>query len=153
MIKLLAALVLTLSAAPVHADAFSDLVRMAGPSAGELARVQRPGGTPIGTPIGMPVVQTAPSAQQAMIRVTSTQWDSSFPLNRETIAAAGRAVGTKEWSRFFCEYTPGASTVRCDFAYDVWPEISLHGYDHVVADLDLKDPKAVKVVLEEWRSY
>lgn len=149
MIKLFAALVLTLSASMVRADAFSDLVRMAGPSAGDIAKIQMPGGAPI----GMPVVQAAPSAQQTLIRVTSTQWDASFPLKREIVAAAGLKVGAKEWNRFACEYVPGASSARCDFAYDVWPEICWYGYDHVVADLDLKDPKATKIVLKEWRSY
>lgn len=147
MIKLLAALSLTISAVSVRADAFSDLVRMAGPSAGDIAKIQ----TPIGSPIGMPVEAPAPSAQQTMIRVTSQQWDASFPLKREIVAAAGRKVGTKEWSKFVCEYVPGASVARCDFAYDVWPEICWYGFDHVVADLDLSDPKATKIVSKEWR--
>ncbi len=146
MIKLLAALALTLSASSVRADAFSDLVRMAGPSTGDIMKIQMPAGSPI----GMPVIAPA-SVQQTMIRVTSTQWDASFPLKREAIAAAGLKVGTKEWYKFACEYVPGASVVRCDFAYDVWPEICWYGFDHVVADLDLKDPKATKIVSKEWR--
>lgn len=147
MIKLLAALALTFSAASVRADAFSDLVRMAGPSAGDIAKIQMPGGVPV----GMPVVAMPPSAQQALIRVTSTQWDAAFPVKREFIAAAGMKVGTKEWTKFACEYVPGASTARCDFAYDVWPEICWYGFDHVVADVDLKDLKATKIVSKEWR--
>jgi len=141
MIKLLVVLALALSASPVRADAFSELVRLAGPSASDLAKVRLHGGVPI----------SAPSAQATMIRVTSTQWDSSFPIKREAIAAAGMAVGTKGWSNFSCEYTPGASSARCDFAYDVWPEMCWYGFDHVVADLDLKDPKTTKIVSKEWR--
>jgi len=143
MTKLLCVLALAVSAAPARADAFSELRRFAGPSASDLAKVVLPN----------PVAVRASPAAQAVMRATSTQWNPAFPISQEAVAAAGRAVGTKDWSRFSCEYTPGAVSARCDFAYDVWPEICWYGYDHVVADLDLKDPKTTKVVLREWRSY
>lgn len=94
-----------------------------------------------------PAARTTPP----VIRATSTQWNAVFPISREAVAAAGRKVGTKEWSRFSCEFRAGASEARCDFAYDVWPEMCWYGYDHVVADLDLKDPKQAKVVKTQWR--
>jgi len=147
MIKILAVLALALSASPARADAFAELRRFAGPSAGDLAKVQAPAAVQIGT-----AVPAAPAATP-VLRVTSTQWDASFPVSKEAVAAAGLKVGAKDWERFSCEYTAGAASVRCDFAYNVWPEICWYGYDHVVADLDLKDPKAAKVVLKEWRSY
>lgn len=140
MIKLLAVLAVSLAVSTARADAFSDLARLAGPSASDLAKAALP----------KPVMIAAP-AVQAVIRATSTQWNAAFPLSKEAVAAAGRAVGAKDWSKFSCEYSAGAASARCDFAYDVWPEICWYGYDHVVADLDLKNPKAPKVVLKEWR--
>ena len=146
MTKLLAVLALVLASSPLRADAFSELRRFAGPSAGDLAKV------PLPAPV---LIEAAPgvSAAPRVIRVNDIQWDAAFPVSKEAVAAAGRAVGAKDWERFSCEYTAGGASARCDFAYNVWPEICWYGYDHVVADMDLKDPKRSTVVLKEWRSY
>lgn len=143
MTKWLAVLALALSASIARADAFSELRRFAGPSASDLAKVRLP------SPV---LVEGVPAAAPPIVRTTSTQWNPSFPISKEAIAAAGRVIGTKDWSRFSCEYEVGAASARCDFAYDVWPEICWYGFDHVVADLDLKAPKRAKVVLREWRA-
>lgn len=145
MIKLLAVLALAVTASSARADAFSELRRFAGPSASDLAKVKLP------TPVLIEGAAAAKTAAPPVVRTTSTQWNPAFPLAKEAVAAAGRAVGTKDWSSFSCEYEAGAASARCDFAYDVWPEICWYGYDHVVADLDLKDPKKAIVVKTEWR--
>jgi hypothetical protein len=144
MTKLLAVLVLVLAASTVRADAFSELRRFAGPSTGDLAKVQLP------APVLVEPAAAAPAATP-VLRATSTQWEPTFPVSRAAVAAAGMKVGAKEWETFSCEYVAGAGSVRCDFAYNVWPEMCWYGYDHVVADIDLKDPKAAKVVSKEWR--
>ncbi|MDP3544033.1 MAG: hypothetical protein Q8T11_16325 [Elusimicrobiota bacterium] len=143
MTKWPAVLALALSASTARADAFSELRRFAGPSASDLARVPMPSAV---------LVEGTPAAAPPLIRTTSTRWNPSFPISREAVAAAGRAAGTKDWSKFSCEYEVGAASARCDFAYDVWPEMCWYGFDHVVADLDLKSPKRPKVVLREWRA-
>lgn len=143
MIKWIAVLALTVSASTARADAFAELRRFAGPSASDLAKV------PVPSPV---LVSGVPAAAPPVVRTTSTQWNPSFPISKEAVAAAGRAVGVKDWSKFSCEYEVGAAAARCDFAYDVWPEICWYGFDHIVADLDIRSPKRAKVVLREWRA-
>ncbi len=143
MTKWLAVLALALCASASRADAFSELKRFAGPAASDLAAV------PLPAPV---LMEGSPAAAPPVVRTTSTRWNPSFPIPKEAVAAAGRAAGAKDWSKFSCEYEVGAATARCDFAYDVWPEMCWYGFDHVVADLDLRSPRRAKVVLREWRA-
>lgn len=143
MTKWIAVLALALSASTARADAFAELRRFAGPSASDLAKVSVP------SPV---LVGSAPSAAPPIVRTSSALWNPSFPISKEAVAAAGRASGAKDWSRFSCEYEVGAASARCDFAYDVWPEMCWYGFDHVVADLDIRSPERVKVVRREWRA-
>ncbi|MDX6771076.1 MAG: hypothetical protein SF051_16210 [Elusimicrobiota bacterium] len=137
-------LLLAVSASSAAGDALAELRRLAG-AAAETPAVTAPAGRPVAAAAAAP-------AQDPVIRVTSTQWNPAFPLERKVVEAAGRAVGTKAFDRFSCEFTPGAAAARCDYAYDVWPEMCWYGYDHVVADLALSDG-AASVVLREWRSH
>lgn len=143
MTKLLLPLSLLLAASAVRADAFSELRRIAGPSSGDLSRIAVPAGSPAGP---------AAAGRPEPMRVTSQQWNRAFPVPQEAIAAAGLLVGTKKQESWACEYYAGSTSVRCDYAYNVWPEMCWYGYDHVVADLTIKTPDQPKVVLREWRA-
>ncbi len=123
-------LVLALFAQSVSAGALAELRQLAGAAADELR--------PVAPIAGAPVARAAAQADP-VIRVTDVTWNAAFPLERKVVEAAGRRVWTKAYSRFSCEFTPGAAAARCDYAYDVWPEICWYGYDHVVADLALRD--------------
>lgn len=147
----LLALALVVLAVSARADALSELRRLAGQTDTDAAKIATPA----------PVMVAQKAAEKAatepkVIRVTDVQWNEAFPIGKDVVKAAGMKVGTKEFEKWSCEYTEGAATARCDFAYNVWPEICWYGYDHVVADIAIKavaDPKtAVVVVLKEWRS-
>ncbi|UPT72665.1 MAG: hypothetical protein M0D55_11975 [Elusimicrobiota bacterium] len=86
----------------------------------------------------------------AIVRVSSTLWSPKFPLKKEQVVEAARKAGTKDASRFTCEWREGADKATCDFAYDVWPEMCWYGYDHSYADVSLKDPANPVVTKREW---
>lgn len=105
-------------------------------------------------PTPKPVFAYTPAAdgQPAIVRVSSTLWHAKFPISKELVKQAARKAGTKEESRFTCEWREGADKATCDFAYDVWPEMCWYGYDHSYADLSLKDPANPVVTKREWRA-
>jgi hypothetical protein len=144
MTPLLPALALAVSFA--SAGALDDLRQMAGAAAAELRSAPTVAGAAVARAMGR-----AAAALDPVIRVNNSQWNPAFPLEKSTVDSVGRQVGTKAFYRYSCEYTPGAATARCDFAYDVWPEICWYGYDHVVADLAVADGAAT-VVKREWRA-
>ncbi len=139
------ALLAVVVAVSAQADAFSELRRFAGPSAADMAKVAVP--APVLTAAAEPS-----KAPPAVIRATSTQWNDKFPVSKDAIKKIGLKVGTKDFHKWSCEYTEGAASARCDYAYDVWPEMCWYGNDHVVADIDLKDASKATVVSREWRA-
>lgn len=132
---------LVFAASLVSAGALADLRRLAGPAGDDLPQVVRVSGAPASASAPAPV---------AAIRVSDAAWNPAFPLPKAAVDAAGLSVFTKAFTRYACEYVPGAAAVRCDFAYDVWPEICWYGYDHVVVDLPVAGGEPT-VVSREWR--
>lgn len=136
-----------LAASFASAGAFDELRQLAGAASADLRPAANVAGAAVARAVGR-----AAAAADPVIRVNDSQWNAAFPLEKKAVDAAGMRVGTKAFHRYSCEYTPGAAAARCDFAYDVWPEICWYGYDHIVADLAVADGAAT-VVLREWRSY
>lgn len=136
-------LLLVLAASTAHAGALAELRLLAGDMTVAVPPAVK------GAPV-KPAVSAAPAAPP-VIRVTDVTWNPAFPLDKKAVEAAGLRVGTKKFARYSCEYASGAAAARCDFAYDVWPEMCWYGWDHVIADLPL-DGTAPAVVSKGWRA-
>lgn len=135
---------LMLAASAASAGAFSDLLSMSGAA-------EPPAVPAVKGAAAAPRVLRVSQAQSDVIYTSRTVWNAAFPLTRQAVEAAAAGLMQKEYANYRCEYNKGAASARCDYAYDVWPEICWYGYDHVIVDIELASGRRSEVK-REWRA-
>lgn len=134
---------LLLSASVARAGALSELVALSGAS--ELPVVPAPRSAPARALV------SARATPPDTIYTSRTVWNAAFPLEKKAVEKSGEDLTNKPFTNYRCSYDKGAASARCDYAYDVWPEICWYGYDHVIVDIELATGKRTEVK-REWRA-